>query len=170
VFRKSLISLAILIAVTLLAAPPAARAARNPSATGGGQFAYADFTNDYHGTFAFAAVQQQDGTAVGNAEISVYLTGQTSRYHVDIDCVAFAGNEAQLSGIIRQAEGAGQGLEGWRILFIVMDNGEGQQVSDNPDRITEFQFYPPDAPVDCHEVHFFAFPFLVEHGNIQVRP
>ncbi len=178
-FRKALIPLGILFAVATVALPATARAARNPSVTGGGQWAGGPFAPGAgHGTFAFAAIRQQDGTAVGQAEFSAIVGDQTSRVHIDIDCVVFnpgsigLPNAATLSGIITRAEGehwpfVGQLQEGQRVLFSFVDHGEGHP-GERSDFLSPFHLRPPDPPVDCNV--FLSTDLVVEHGNIQVRP
>src|SRR5690348_2861341 len=100
-----------------------------------------------HGTFAFGAVQQPDGTTVGDANIDVVFGGQTGSVRVDIDCVyvpSILTYHGTLSGIVTHAEGLWQGLEGSRILFTVEDTGDpGSFKSGVSDSMSDFNFFAP---------------------------
>jgi len=169
-----MLSDALLYAVVLAAAPPAAQAGRNPSVTGGGELEFNTGDPTSVGTFGFAAIQQQDGTAVGNAELSYDLGDRSYRFHAEIDCVAFSTtfpDLAVVSGIVTQAEGpdGAEFYKGQRIVFAVAD-GDFFLSKANPDFMTYPSFWGPDF--DCHTVDPFAldYAFVVKHGNIQVRP
>ena len=74
-------------------------------------------------TFSFSAVERNDGSVTGQAQLQARLVDSTS--HVEIDCLNVVGNVAIVSGTLDS------GITG---AFAVEDNGEGGNAP--PDRIT----------------------------------
>jgi hypothetical protein len=115
-------------------------------------------------TFAVSAKKDTDGAASGLAQL-VNEHG-AYRLHAAIDCVAFHGNLAVLSGVTMRETGYDPGES---VLFAVEDNGQG---SDSPvDRITLAYVGGPPVPNLCELAGIPpASLFLsVERGNIDVR-
>jgi hypothetical protein len=146
--------LALLVMGWVLMPRSPAGAAGNPSASG-----YIDLPEDtvHFDEYSFAAIQHQDGTVTGQAEI--LLQPENERIHVAIDCMTIVGNTANISGIITHPGGVF--TEGSRVMFTVKDNGEG--ANSPPDEgssiITEGTCPPPQ---------FATGPS--ERGNVQVQP
>jgi hypothetical protein len=111
-------------------------------------------------TFAFSAIEREDGSVTGQAQNHNRLTGAAA--HVDIDCLNVFGNVAIVSGT----------NENGRVsIFAAEDNGES--ANDPPDRITLLITNDPEFPpgVCMLVTPEDAAPFLmpIEDGNVQVR-
>jgi hypothetical protein len=110
---------------------------------------------------AFNAIQQKDGTVVGN-----FVQHNASGLFVngEINCLHFlSANEAVMSGPIRKSSVAG--VAGLTLIFRVVDGGEG---NDAADRMSGFLLPGSGSTLDCRTfVNPFDFP--LEEGNIQVQ-
>lgn len=130
-------------------------------------------------TFSFAAVENADGTVVGEADVK--NRALDVRAHIVLDCLKFEGqNRAILSGTITQSSNPTLIVPGRIAVFGVEDNGEGEGAL--ADRITTIPDYAP--PRSCNEFTFvgstlreLANPAVVVRtltpitaGNIQVQP
>ena len=110
-------------------------------------------------TFSFSAVERNDGSVTGQAQLQARLVDSTS--HVEIDCLNVVGNVAIVSGTLDS------GITG---AFAVEDNGEGGNAP--PDRITLLNTGPFFTPGICKFLTpAVVAPFLlpIEKGNVQVR-
>ena len=121
-------------------------------------------------TFAFSAVQRDNGTVTGEAQLVNRQAGNAAQVHVGIDCLNVFGNVAIASGTITQA--FNPDAIGVAAVFAVEDNGEGANAP--PDRITlllTFPFVPPGTPLCMLVGPGDAAPLLmpIEDGNVQVR-
>jgi hypothetical protein len=175
-FHLSLLSFAAVIMLASLLTTPAA-ADGNPSASGhGNRISLGELR-----TFSFTAVQQKDGTVIGEAE--VFNRGFPVRVHQKIDCLKFVeGNKAIMSGPITQSSDPGVAALGNIAVFGVEDNGEG--VNAPTDRITTVPDYAPEEGIDCNDFTFVDDTLrnvndlsvvvrplgTILAGNIQVKP
>jgi hypothetical protein len=141
-----------------------------PSASGHGNAAIFDGLQ----TLSFQARQFKDGTVIGN--MIVKSRGQNARLHAELDCLNVIGvpdldfnGTAVMSGRITKSDNALYPV-GHKVIFRVIDNGEGP--NDYPDTMTDVVVYPVGTTNDCRTA-LNLLPtvyFVVEEGNIQVRP
>jgi hypothetical protein len=84
-----------------------------------------------------------------------------------LTCATIIGNHVWVGGIIEDSSRASLiGLDMW---FQAQDNGEG--ANDAPDMSSTIGAAPaPAAQKYCDDHPAVLFPFLVERGNLQVRP
>ncbi len=131
------------------------------SATGSGHFTLAGGLR----TFAFSAIKHEDGTVSGNAQLNNRATN--IKTHVEVDCLRVEGNRAVIGGVVTKSTDTSR--EGTRVIFAVIDNGEGND--DPPDQISFLGLLPDGTPADlCLTFDFSLFPMAtVERGNVQVR-
>lgn len=136
--------------------PHPVKADGNPSASGHGTVVDGDSVR----FFSFNAVQHDDGTVTGQAE--VHNLNTDVRFHVELDCLKIDGNTATISGIVTESDPPV--FVGLRGTFRVEDNGEGDDAP--PDRLSRLNL----QLADCNAS--FSFPGLapIFRGNIQVRP
>ena len=120
--RRSFTVLAIVTALVMLALP-AATAGQPGSANGSGKL-------DPWRSFAFSAVERQDGTVTGEGQLS--FAGGPYSIHFSIDCLNVSGNTATMSGRVTNVSGFPE--TGSDVWFQVKDNGEGKKA--DPDQMT----------------------------------
>lgn len=138
-----------------------------PSASGQGRIAG---TNR---TFAFNAVTHPDGSVSGQGQLTYTHNGNDVKIHFSIDCISVSGNVATMSGTVTNSNVFESGGPCW---FRVVDNGEGKNAS--PDEMTGFLLCQPGdtdplcAQLTCgNDLQSQAGGlFLLENGNIQVKP
>jgi hypothetical protein len=123
-------------------------------------------------TFSFTAVQHEDGTVTGQAELFNRIFD--SRFHIAIDCLRIIGNLAVLSGVVAQVVSDCTGPDciavGDAAIFAVRDNGEGNSTTADEMTGVAFPFSFP-VPTFCMVVLPPPQAFgSIEAGNIQVRP
>lgn len=150
---------AVALAVTAgaLSCTAVALAASGDSATGGAHITIGGENR----TFAFTA-RERDGLDRGQAQLQARQTD--TRAHIEIDCLRVTGNKAVLGGVVTQTND-GVVDEGDRVLFTVVDNGEGGNA---PPDVISLVFYTGVGTFDCETQE--AFPDRpVERGNVQVR-
>jgi hypothetical protein len=132
------------------------------SATGAGQFV---LDNGSLRTFAFTAVEHNDGSVSGEAEVINRDLG--TRRHFSIDCLSIRnGNLAVVSGIVTEAEDPS--LIGHPAIFAAQDNGQGSNA--NPDQVSQAVYI--DQPFNCNTAPTrLALSVLVpiSAGNVQVH-
>jgi hypothetical protein len=150
------IALAAVVAA-LLAAGASAAVTVLHSASGSGHVLFGNTQE----SISFNAVQHEDGTATGHAQINDVTAGV--RFQVDVDCLNVIGNTATISGIITRSSDAT--IEGWEAIFQVVDNGEG---SDPPDLMSIANIHERGTGVDCSVVAEYDLTPL-QGGNVQVR-
>ena len=137
----------------------------NPSASGQGSLT----VGGERRTFAFTAVQHQDGTATGQAEVVNRSTGLVA--HIQIVCLNILGNRAYVGGFVTHSNLPSFTVPGDTAVFAAEDNGEGANAP--PDRITLTGFGIFATP-DCF--NSFIVGILntlftpIQAGNIQVNP
>ena len=116
--------------------------------------------------YSFIALSTaSDGSAKGQVELHTSFTfGADADVHIEVDCLAVAGNEAWFSGPAKRYTLAGVPQPpGLYLIFRVQDNGEG---SDDPPDMGSPAFSSP--PQGCR----LQPPLLMTptaNGNIQVR-
>ncbi len=113
--RRSFTVLAIVAALVMLALP-AATAGQPHSANGSGKL-------DPWRSFAFSAVERQDGTVTGQGQLS--FAGGRFSIHFSIDCLNVNGTIATMSGRVTHVSGFDE--TGSNVWFQVKDNGEGKK-------------------------------------------
>lgn len=81
-------------------------------------------------TFAFTAVEQEDGSVSGQAQVN----GPGIHVHIAIDCAVTdeVSGDLGMSGVITKSSEGGPPV-GWIAFFAVRDNGNGKP---DPDQIT----------------------------------
>lgn len=168
-----LLSSAVVVAGVLLS--PAAAAQGNRSASGHANLTVGDGQTR---TFSFTAVENPDGTVIG--EGTVNNPSFPIRLHFRVDCLKFQGsNRVIASGPVTQSSDPGTIGIGRVSVFAVEDNGEGANAA--PDRITTIPDYAP--PKSCNDFSagdgglrddtsgLLVRPWrAIEAGQIQVRP
>jgi hypothetical protein len=134
------------------------------SATGSGHFSLG--VNQLYRTFSFTARQHSDGTDEGQAQLRNRSAANTP-IHMALNCLRVTGNTATMSGTVTSIADPQPPffVEGSRVAFTVVDNGQG---SAPPDLISLVFFFGTVPPLNC-EVLFFAPTSVVENGNVQVR-
>ena len=151
----------LLILPGLAFSPSLVKADGNPSASGHGTVVDGDTVR----FISFNAVQHDDGTVTGQAELQNF--NQEIRVHLELDCLKINGNAAVMSGIITESSNAD--VIGLRGVFRAQDNGEGEASS--PDLATDLGGTVPGADPTCGKAQADSFTtHPVEEGNIQVRP
>jgi len=134
-----------------------AQATAQHSATGSGRIQFGPNRE----SISFSAIQHQDGSVTGNAEVQDVSAGVT--LHIDVDCLNVVGNVATISGIVtRSSEPTLEGFEG---IFQVVDGGEGKG---SVDLMSLANFFEVGVGPDCHAPGEFDLA-PTESGNIQVR-
>ncbi len=173
---KSIVNkLSLAAGITLCAA--SALALGNPTATGHGNTTTA--LGELR-TFSFTAVQHQDGSVTGEAQLvnreqgrrlHLRLNGMVITPDVFPDLLPVV-NIAVISGTI-DSDNTGV-YTGWTGLFAVGDAGEGVNVSAalGGDWITLVQLYEPSLGYDAQTFAWYEFWSWgpIEAGNIQVAP
>lgn len=170
-------SLLLLAAVAVLTGllTPATAAPGNAGASGHANLTVGDGLTR---TFAFTAVQREDGTVTGQGTVN--NPSFPIRLHFEIDCLKFVGATRVIaSGPITQSSDPATVDVGRIAVFAVEDRGEGAAAP--ADRITTIPDYAP--PKSCEEFSFagdrlvvtstgaLVRPLLlIEAGQIQVRP
>lgn len=135
--------------------PSPVKADGNPSASGHGTVVDGDTVR----FISFNAVQHEDGTVTGQAELQNF--NQEIRIHLELDCLKITGNAAVMSGIITESSNAD--VIGLRGVFRAQDNGEGEEA--DPDRLSRLTIGGPDC-----NTQFPLGGAPIFRGNIQVRP
>jgi len=123
-------------------------------ATGGGTVE----TGGTKVTIAFTAQVDAAGAVKGEAEFQLRTEDVT--FHVDIDCLSVAGNQAWMEGVITTSSDPAR--VGTRVQWTVVDNGEGKGTQD--------QTSLPVAGTagSCNQRP--ALPLIPwTNGNVQVR-
>lgn len=157
--RKYLVApITLVLALAFVPGPPTEAVAAGKvvnSATGAGHL----IISGERRTFAFAAVQDDSGVTVGQAQFQSRQTGQ--RVHVAVDCLLVAGNIATMSGVITQSNN--EAIVGLNAVFRVVDNGEGKK-----DPKDDISLAFPTAVNTCLSA-FNPTLFPIRNGNVQVR-
>lgn len=138
---------------------PAAIAAGNSSATGGG-------TTEEVGalsTFVFNAVKKSDGTVTGNLVYQV--RGLQVTFMMTLDCLIVTGKTAKIGGVVTHVIGDGLGFIfiGQEGVFQVVDNGQGAKA--DPDLFSDLLLAPGENCITGSS----PIPYIPVSGNIQVR-
>ena len=77
-------------------------------------------------TIAFTAQVDAAGEVKGQAEFQ--LRSQSVTFHVEIECLSVAGNQAWMEGVITSSSDPAR--VGTRVQWTVVDNGEGKGAQD----------------------------------------
>jgi hypothetical protein len=127
----------------------------NPSVHGGGTA----MELGEKSTFAFNAVQEDDGSV--NGHLVYHVRGGDVSFELDIDCMTINGNRATLGGKVTSVSGNAPGflVLGARAAFTVEDNGQGRNAA--PDRFSDVLF-----PGTCAANYVTYIPIS---GNIQIN-
>src|SRR5437867_10796631 len=147
----------LLILPGLAFSPSLVKADGNPSASGHGTVVDGDTVR----FISFNAVQHDDGTVTGQAELQNF--NQEIRIHLELDCLKITGNAAVMSGIITESSNAD--VIALRGVFRAQDNGEGEGEGTDPDRLSRLTIGGPDCNT---QLSLGGAPIF--RGNIQVRP
>lgn len=111
--------------------------------------------------FSLVAIEKADGSVSGQWEDSF---GVNSGIHVAVDCLAVHGSQAVVGGVVTHSFGAG--IEGFRALTSVVDNGTS--ANDAADQLS-FSFAGPAPFFDC-TIDPTLFPlFDLAHGQVMVQ-
>ena len=154
--RISLITLAL----SVLLASSAARAdgVQHAVSVGGHD---QDLFGTTDANFSLVAIQYGDGHASGQWT-DQFGQGQGG-IHVEVNCVFVQGNQAWVSGVIKQGTFAGADLSGLPVITLVQDNGTS--ANDPPDAIS-FSFIGVATPCTAAP----ALPlFPMTDGQVSVR-
>lgn len=145
-------------------AQPSGAAGAGPSATGSAHLTVADELT----TFTFNVKQLPSGETVGQAQRQSRSLDVT--LHYELSCLRVLGtNRAIIGGTLTHSDDP-RFAEGRKVLFNVVDNGEGAK--EGADQLSGvILFTRLDDPRNCTN---FEVPSSgvrpIEHGNIQVRP
>ena len=113
--------------------------------------------------FSLVVNVKEDGTVQGQYHDQLKGNGSI---HAKVDCAAFYGNIAVVSGITTKSSSVTGFEEGTRVITAVVDNGNS--ANDLPDQIS-FS-YSVSADFDCTLVDPGAFAFLsLTAGQVKVR-
>ena len=153
--------------LTLMSPQPSGAEGAGPSATGSAHLTVADELT----TFTFNVKQLPSGEVVGQAQRQSRSLDAT--LHYDLNCLRVVGtNRAIIGGTLTHSD-VPRFAEGLKVIFNVVDNGEGAKDAD--DQLSGvILFTRLDDPRNCTN---FEVPNRnagalrpIEHGNIQVRP
>ncbi|MCA1707925.1 MAG: hypothetical protein LC808_33485, partial [Actinobacteria bacterium] len=72
-------------------------------------------------TFAFTAVQHQDDSVTGEAQLKARRTQGDVVIHADLDCLRIVGNTATMSGVVKRSTGTPIAPEGRPVIFTVQE-------------------------------------------------
>ena len=157
---RTLRSLAITFVLALALASASARAQGviHKVSVGGPDQDAADHTD---ANFSLSAVEHADGTVTG--EWSDQFGQGQGGIHVQINCLAVAGNTAWVSGIITSGNVNGVDVTGLPCITEVQDNGKS--ANDPPDQIS-FSFIGVATPCTAEP----ALPLNpMTHGQVTVN-
>ena len=155
-FRIS--SLALAVSALLASAAARADGVQHHVSVGGHD---QDPTGHTDANFSLVAILYGDGHASGQWT-DQFGQGQGG-IHVEVNCVFVAGNEAWISGVIKQGTFNGADLSGLPVITRVQDNGKS--ANDPPDAIS-FSFIGNATPCTAAP----ALPlFPMTDGQVSVR-
>ena len=143
--RTMVVALRVLLVVGMIVAglgrtKSAIAANGNPSASGQGSLTVAGELR----TFSFTAVQHEDGTATGQAEVINRSTGLVA--HIQIVCLNILGNRAYVGGFVTKSNLPSFTVPGDTAVFAAEDNGEGANAPLDGITLTGFGIF---ATPDC---------------------
>jgi hypothetical protein len=169
---RTLLAMLVLTAVLAVGAGTASADANEvvASASGGSVF-------DIHDMFGFELIEVQPFTFTARVHADGSVSGSYLFRTVDdgvpflargpLTCAVIEGNRAWLGGLIENS--SDESVEGLEMWFQVADNGE-PGADGSPDMTTLIGAGGPGTAQDyCDRAPEPMFPFLLEHGNIQVR-
>ena len=162
-----------LFAIVIVAAALATTASANDSgvvqsASGGYSFSGTAAGSVFEiGPFTWNVQLHEDGTVHGRYNYTQVRDGVQLTVSGYLTCAVIIDNNVWVGGIIEDSSRASLiGLDMW---FQAEDNGEG--ANDPPDMSSTIGAGGPGtAQQYCNNHPAVLFPFLVEEGNLQVRP
>jgi len=119
-------------------------------------------------TFTFQANTLASGETKGNAQLT--FPGQNLKLHMTLDCLEVVGNQATMSGYVKNVQNNPNYEAGDAVWFRVVDNGEPSV----DDQITFVTIYfnpagPPAPGASCTEEGAFPGLNTIQSGNVQVH-
>lgn len=121
--------------------------------------------------YGFNAVLHADGTATGQLQGTWDWPNALDRFHAEVVCAEFNGNQAGI--VVSVTKAMHEGIyspfpEDFLLGFAVRDNGEGTNA--DPDEISYLYGPIGNPPFACHVLAIGEYPqFEWTHGNVQVR-
>ena len=118
--------------------------------------------------FAWNVTVHADGSVHGRYQYTQVRDGVELMVRGSLTCAVIQGNHVWVGGVIEDSSRASLiGLDMW---FQAQDNGEPGS-GDTPDMSSTIGAGPTGAGQQyCNDAPPVRFPFLVEQGNLQVRP
>ena len=118
--------------------------------------------------FAWNVTVHADGSVHGRYQYTQVRDGVELMVRGSLTCAAIEGNQVWVGGVIEDS--SRESLIGLDMWFQAQDNGEPGS-GDTPDMSSTIGAGPTGAGQQyCNDAPPVRFPFLVEQGNLQVRP
>jgi hypothetical protein len=145
-----------MLRISLLVAAAAAAVAVS-SVKGSGTINFGASTEHYtiNTTGSSGRVTFNDRTVSGNVNGTI-----------DVNCVRIVGNEATISGIVRQSNR--KSIEGFEGLLQIRDNGKGRGKNGSPDMGSPILFHAVGTGSDCQVPG--EFDLVTVKGDFTVQP
>ena len=118
--------------------------------------------------FAWNVTVHADGSVHGRYQYTQVRDGVELMVRGSLTCAAIEGNQVWVGGVIEDS--SRESLIGLDMWFQAQDNGEPGS-GDTPDMSSTIGAGPAGAGQQyCDDAPQVRFPFLIQEGNLQVRP
>jgi len=118
--------------------------------------------------FAWNVTVHADGSVHGRYQYTQVRDGVELMVRGSLTCAAIEGNQVWVGGVIEDS--SRESLIGLDMWFQAQDNGEPGS-GDTPDMSSTIGAGPTGAGQQyCDDAPQVRFPFLIQEGNLQVRP
>jgi hypothetical protein len=118
--------------------------------------------------FAWNVTLHADGSVHGHYQYTQVRDGVELMVRGSLTCAVIQGNHVWVGGVIEDS--SRESLIGLDMWFQAQDNGEPGS-GDTPDMSSTIGAGPAGAGQQyCDDVPQVRFPFLIQEGNLQVRP
>lgn len=118
--------------------------------------------------FAWNVEIKADGSVEGHYQYTQVRDGVELMVRGSLTCAVVQGNHVWVGGVIEDS--SRESLIGLEMWFQAQDNGEPGS-DETPDMSSTIGAAPaPAGQQYCNDAPVVRFPFLIEHGNLQVRP
>ena len=118
--------------------------------------------------FAWNVTLHADGSVHGRYQYTQVRDGVELMVRGSLTCAVIQGNHVWVGGVIEDS--SRESLIGLDMWFQAQDNGEPGS-SDTPDMSSTIGAGPAGAGQQyCDDAPAVRFPFLIQQGNLQVRP
>ncbi len=118
--------------------------------------------------FAWNVTLHADGSVQGRSQYTQVRDGVELMVRGSLTCAVIQGNHIWVGGVIEDS--SRESLIGLDMWFQAQDNGEPGS-GDTPDMSSTVGAGPAGAGQQyCNDAPQVRFPFLIQEGNLQVRP